>query len=132
TGSASISLTVTSSSTSPTATGNAAPSSIQPGGTTLLTVAVSPGSNPISTGIGVTGDLTSIGGVSNQQFYDDGTHGDATIGDSVFSFQATALGSSGLKSLPIAITDAQSRAGNTTISLSIQAPTTVKISQVYG
>jgi DNA/RNA endonuclease G (NUC1) len=124
--------------TPPTGTGAANPAAVQAGTSTLLTVAVTPGANPTSTGIGVTGDLSSIGGLNNQQFYDDGTNGDVTGGDNTFSFNATvsAATANGSKSLPITITDGQGRTGNASISLSVQsAPTpagAVVISQVYG
>jgi hypothetical protein len=129
TGSASISLTVTSPSTNPSGSGSANPVSLLPGATTLLTVNVTPGINPASTGIAVTADLTAIGGTATQAFADNGNNS--------FSFQATVSTSTaaGLKSLPIKITDDQARAGNTTIALTVQSPpppTTVKISQVYG
>ncbi len=132
-----ISLTVLVP-TPPSGTGAANPNPIQAGNSTLLTVNVTPGSNPTSTGIGVTGDLTSIGGSATQQFYDDGTHGDATADNNIFSFTAIVAAATpvGLKSLPIQITDAQSRTGNTSISLSVQAAPppagSVVISQVYG
>lgn len=134
----SISLTVTSPSTNPSGTGAANPSTVNAGSATLLTVTVTPGTNPVSTGIAVTGNLSSIGGSASQQFYNDGTHGDATSGDSVFSFNATVSSSTsaGAKTLPITITDAQSRSGTTSISLTVQAapvlPGAVVISQVYG
>jgi hypothetical protein len=48
-------------------------------------VTVVPGTNPLSTGIAVSGNLSAIGGASSQQFYDDGTNGDALAGDKVFS-----------------------------------------------
>src|SRR6201986_268046 len=75
--------------TNPSGAGAANPSSVIQGGSTLLTVLVNPGANPISTGITVTADLSSIGGSATQQFFDDGTNGDATIGDNVFSFATT-------------------------------------------
>jgi DNA/RNA endonuclease G (NUC1) len=71
------------------ATMSANPSSVPPGSTTLLTVNVLPATKPPSTGIAVSGDLTDIGGASLQVFYDDGTHGDVTPGDNIFSFLAT-------------------------------------------
>jgi Bacterial Ig-like domain (group 3)/Lamin Tail Domain len=136
-GSASISLNVTPSSTPPTGSGSANPSSLQSGNSTLLTVNVTPGSNPVSTGIGVVGDLSSIGGSSSQQFFDDGTHGDVVSNDNIFSFFSSVPGSTtpGAKSLPITISDAQARTSTTAISLTVQPPPppmTVKISQVYG
>lgn len=112
------------SPTSPTGIGLASPNSVQPGGLTLLTVAVTPGTNPTSTGLVVTGNLTLIGGSAAQAFFDDGTHGDSTAGDLKFSFHATvAIGTpAGAKSLAVAITDAQSRTGNTSITLTVQPP----------
>lgn len=71
------------------ATMSANPSSVPPGSTTLLTVNVLPATEPPSTGIEVSGDLSEIGGASPQAFYDDGTHGDVTPGDNIFSFLAT-------------------------------------------
>ena len=70
------------------ATISANPSTLPPGANTLLAVTVVPATTPPSTGITVTGDLTDIGGLATQPFYDDGTHGDATAGDNVFSFSA--------------------------------------------
>jgi len=136
-GSASIALTVTAASTAPTGTGSASPNSLQAGNSTLLTVNVTNGTNPTSTGLSVTGDLSSIGGSGSQQFFDNGTNGDVTGGDNIFSFQATVSVSTtpGAKSLPITITDAQARSSSTSISLTVQPPpppTTIKVSQVYG
>lgn len=71
------------------ATMSANPSTLPAGNNTLLTVNVLPATTPPSTGIAVTGDLSDIGGPASQQFYDDGTHGDVTPGDNVFSYIAT-------------------------------------------
>ena len=113
-------------STNPSGVGAANPSTVLAGASTLLTVAVTPGTNPASTGITVTGNLSSIGGSATQQFFDDGTHGDATAGDNTFSFQATVTSgtSAGAKSLPTTIADAQSRTGSATISLTVTVPAT--------
>ncbi|HVG20250.1 MAG TPA: Ig-like domain repeat protein [Blastocatellia bacterium] len=124
--------------TNPTGVGAATPNTVTPGGSSLLTVTVTPGTMPTSTGLAVTGDLSPIGGSANQQFFNDGTNGDAAANDSVFSFQATVSGGTtvGAKSLAVSITDAQSRAGATAVSLTVQSPTvpagSVVISQVYG
>src|SRR5581483_1410472 len=136
TGNTSISLSVLAA-TPPTGIGSANPSTVQVGSSTLLTVSVTPGSNPVSTGLSVTGDLSSIGGSGVAQFFDDGTHGDVTPNDNIFSLSATVAAgtSSGAKSLPITISDAQARSNSTTISVTIPSPpppTTIKISQVYG
>ena len=131
TGSASIALTVTSSSVSPTATGSANPNSLPYGNRTLLTVTVAAGANPTSTGLAVTGNLSSIGGSMTQTFYDDGTNGDAIAGDNVFSFNAIVAAATqpGAKSLPVTVTDAQSRTGNATINLTVTVPPQVTTAQ---
>jgi Big-like domain-containing protein/lamin tail-like protein len=113
-------------STNPSGVGSANPSTVVAGGTTLLSVVVTPGTNPASTALMVTSDLSSIGGSSTQSMFDDGTHGDAVAGDNVFSFQAAVSAGTtpGSKSLPVAIADAQSRSGSATISLTVAASST--------
>jgi endonuclease G len=104
--------------------GGASPSTIAPGGTTLLTVSVFPAANPPSTGIAVTGNLTGIGGAANQQFYDDGTNGDVTAGDNIFSYLTTVPNgaSGGTFGIVATATDAQMRSASVTINLTINAP----------
>lgn len=120
--------------TDPSGVGAATPAIVAPAGSSLLTVTVTPGANPTSTGIVVTGDLTEIGGSSSQSFFDDGTNGDVTSGDNTFSFLATvpAATTTGTKNLPVTITDAQARTGNTTITLIVHEVPLVVVSQVYG
>jgi len=117
-----ISVSIT---TNPTGIGAASPDTVTAGNSTLLTVAVSPGSSPTSTGLAVSCDLSSIGGSATQQFFDDGTNGgDVTSGDNIFSFEATVDSgtSPGAKSLPCTITDAEVRTGNASIALTVQVP----------
>lgn len=126
-----------SSSTPPTGTASAAPNPVLTDGGSLLTVTVVPGANPPSTGITVRGDLTGIGGAANQTFLDNGTNGDATANDNVFSFQAAipANLATGLKVLPITLSDAQSRTSSTNLSLQVRAPAVagdIVVSQIYG
>lgn len=136
-GSGSISLTV-QASTNPSGIGAASPNPVQLGANTLLTVTVTPGTNPTSSGITVTGDLTSIGGSASQQFFDNGLNGDNVAGDNVFSYNANVPGntSTGLKSLPIQISDAETRTASASISLTVQSPPppagSLAISQIYG
>ncbi|MDQ4120766.1 MAG: DNA/RNA non-specific endonuclease [Acidobacteriota bacterium] len=110
--------------TNPSAVGAANPNSLQAGNSTLLTVTVTPGTNPASTGIGVTADLTAINGSANQQFFDNGMNGDQTAGDNVFSYQALvpANVTSGAKTLPVNVSDTQARTATTSISVTITAP----------
>ena len=124
--------------TNPTGVGQANPNTIVAGASTLLTVTVTPGANPTSTGLAVTTDLSTIGGSATQMFFDDGTNGDVTPNDNVFSYNATVPISTtpGAKTLPFNITDAESRSGTGSISLTIQSPPPpsdhVVISQIYG
>jgi beta-lactamase superfamily II metal-dependent hydrolase len=116
-------LTDINTQTPPVGSGNATPSSVVPGGTTLLTVAVTPGQNPPSTGIFVTADLTSIGGAASQSFFDNGTNGDVTGGDGTFSFSAVVAPATTLggKTLPVTIVDSQARGSSASISLTVQS-----------
>jgi len=105
--------------------GSASPSAVPPGGVTLLTTTVTPATNPASTGITVTGNLSSIiGGSASQVFFDNGTNGDVTAGDNIFSFSVTIAGGEpgGLRVFPVAIADAQARTANASINLTITAP----------
>lgn len=113
-------------SNNPSGLGSASPSTVTPGANTLLTVFVSPGTNPPSIGLEVTANLSSIGGSSFQQFFDNGTNGDATANDRIFSYRApipvTAL--AGALGLPVTISDVQGRQTRITIGLTIEGTTT--------
>ena len=114
-------------STNPSGVGAADPSVVTRGGTVLLTVAVTPGVLPPSTGLTVTGDLTAIGGPASQAFYDDGTNGDLTAGDGTFSFETTIPVdmTTCTKSLPATIQDEQDRTGSASISLTVVVPAAI-------
>lgn len=121
--------------TNPSGAGAANPASVIQGGTTLLTVLVTPGANPTSTGIIVSGDLSSIGGSATEPFFDDGTNGDATAGNNTFSFSTivTVTTAPGTKTLPISISDAQGRNGSATITLTVTAaPLNLSIHDIQG
>jgi len=90
---------------------------------------VTPGTNPLSTGLTVTGDLSAIGGSSAQVF--------VAGANNVFTWSAAVSHTSatGNRSLPITIADDQGRLGAATIPLSVTAPlanSTIVISQIYG
>lgn len=108
----------------PFGTGAADPALVAAGDSTLLTVAVTPGANPPSTGLSVSGDLTPIGGAATQAFYDDGTNGDEAAGDNLFSFLAGVDGATppGVKSLEVTISDEQERTASVSISLEVLPP----------
>lgn len=102
----------------------ATPSTASPGGSLLFTVTVLPATTPPSTGIGVEGNLSSIGGLATQPFYDNGTNGDVTPGDNVFSFSATIpVGTVGGNYVITSVAhDAQSRSVNLNQSITVNAP----------
>ena len=104
--------------------GSANPNVAAPAANVLLTVRVTPADTPPSTGITVTANLSNIGGESNQIFFDNGTNGDATANDNIYSFAYTVPGNieGGTRNLAVTITDAQSRTANTAILLNINAP----------
>jgi hypothetical protein len=112
--------------TSPTGTGAASPASAPAGASVLLSVLVTPGVNPPSTGITVSCDLAAIGGSAAQTLFDDGTNGDVTAGDGTFSFSASVAAATtpGTKSLACTVTDAQARSGTATIALAVEGPPT--------
>src|SRR5262249_48172776 len=99
--------------TDPSGTGSANPASLLPGGSNLLTVNVTPGTNPTSTGLAITADLSLIGGSATQVFSGN---------NNTFTFTANVANGTtpGNKTLPFTITDAQSRSGTGSISLTVK------------
>ena len=90
---------------------------------------MTPGTNPLSTGLTVTGDLSAIGGSSAQVF--------EAAANNVFTWSAAVslTTARGNRSLPITIADDQGRLGAMTIPLNVTAPlanSTIVISQIYG
>ncbi len=106
------------------ANGGASPSTVSPGATTLLTVTVLPASSPASTGITVVGNLTNIGGAASQPFFDDGTNGDVTANDNVFSYSAVipSNAAGGTVGISATASDAQARSATVSFSININAP----------
>lgn len=103
---------------------SANPTTVSPGGNVLFTVTVIPATTPPSTGIAVVGNLTNIGGSATQTFFDDGTNGDPTGGDNVFSYLATVpVGSTGgVRNVTAVASDAQARTVNLNQNITINAP----------
>jgi len=101
------------------ASGAASPSAVNAGGTTLLTATVT-GDTPPTT---VSANLTAIGGSSSQALFDDGTNGDVTPNNGVYSFEATVSGASPVAfyALPFTATD-QVTTVNGSIGLSVLPP----------
>lgn len=107
--------------------GSAQRATTWPGGPLFVAITVVPGKYPTSSGTTVSADLTQLGGAASQRLFDDGTMGDATAGDNVFSFQMILPQSatSGTKNIQSTISDEQGR--NATVGLTVsvlsEAPT---------
>src|SRR5712691_957201 len=100
--------------TSPTASASASPSTVSSGDSTTLTVTVSPGAHPASTGIAVSGDLSSIGGSAAQAFIDNGS--------GTFTWLTAVSASAGAKTIPVSVSDAQGRSTTASIALTVTPP----------
>ena len=87
-------------------------------GVTLLQADVT---DPEGTAVTVTGDLRSAGGSGAQVFYDDGSHGDSTAGDHVFSFrlQVPAGTAAGAVTLMVTAEDADGQVASQGILLTV-------------
>nr|WP_263371142.1 Ig-like domain repeat protein [Granulicella cerasi] len=107
--------------------GTATPSSVTAGSTTLLTVAATAATNPTSTSLAVVGNLSAFGGSTTQAFYDDGTHGDKTSGDGIYSYSLAVPSGTAAANYTIALTasDSQARTASGSIALTIQPPAVV-------
>ncbi len=119
-------------STNPSGVGAAVPPTVEAGESALLTVAVTPGANPTSTGLAVVANLSAIGGSTAQSLFDNGSNGDVTAGDNVFSYLVTVPNGTAPASyaLPVIIMDAQGRSGSAAINLSVLM--TAAINQIQG
>jgi subtilisin family serine protease len=108
----------------PSGIGSATPAAVFFGGSTLLRVELAPATAPASTGVTMTADLTAIGGAAAQPLYDDGTHGDVTAADGIFSFDATVpmAATAGAYVIPVTIVDAQARTGAAQIAVRVMDP----------
>jgi len=100
--------------TNPSGTGTIGGGTSCPGVARLLTVNVVGGTNPVSTGINVSANLSAAGGSASQAFFNDGTNGDVTAGDNIWSFSFTPANPGAFAAMPFTITDAQARSGGGT------------------
>jgi predicted extracellular nuclease len=112
--------------TPPTGTGSADPSSVPAGASTTLSVVVTPGSNPSSTGVTVSADLSAIGGSATQAFTESPAAG-------TFTFVATVAADTpgGTYQLPVTVRDAQGRSSSTTITLEVLGEA-IRIADIQG
>ncbi len=125
--------------------GSSVPDGVCNGEVALFTVAVTPGRFPDSTGIQVSADISAVGGDTAQVFYDDGTNGDVTAGDNVFSYALrVCLPTPGTARMNALVTDQQGRSlqGDQANNIGpfiqlasgacVNSSSGVVISQIYG
>lgn len=114
---------VSAAPTPPSGTGIATPATLPNDGTSTsaLRVQVTPGTNPTSTGVTVTANLSALGGSATQTLVDDGTGCDTTAGDLEFCATTTAATTvtPGAFTLAFTITDAQARSGTGNLSITV-------------
>jgi len=106
-------ITVTVLPTPPSATGQAVPPVAPFGDTVQLQVGVVGGANPASTGIVVTGNLSTLGGSSAVTFQD--------IGGGIYSTEVLITSGMGgeTKTIPVNVQDAQGRTASTSITFKV-------------
>ncbi len=115
-----IAVTGTASgATNPVAVASASSLAVLPGQSVLLTITVTPGTSPASSGLTVTGDLTAIGGSATQAF-------SAGAGNT-FTYNATLPGNLtfGSKALSFSVADVQARAASAALLLSVRGNVTI-------
>jgi hypothetical protein len=114
-------VSVCAGHSAPTGIGSTSPATVCPGSSVTLFLAVTPGTNPASPVTGVTIDTSSVdnsGGVV--PMYDDGTHGDVTAGDGVWTTTANVFVSGPSNhALTAVITDALNTTGTASINVSV-------------
>ena len=90
-------------------------------GTALLTVHILDHNDDVNT---IEVNLSPLNGSSSQLMYDDGTNGDVTAGDNIYSYRVTVPDTvtAGDKSLSVTGTDVQSNTGTNTIKVTITNP----------
>lgn len=112
----------------------ASPASVVPTGTTLLTVTVVPATTPPSTGIQVVGDVTQLGGSATQTFVDDGTGGDVTPGDNVFSYLLSIPNGTiaGIYNVTAVASDAEMRFVNLNQNITVTGPPETENPLLFG
>ena len=112
-------ITATAVPTNPTAVASADSTNVIGGQNVTLTVTVTPGANPTSSGLVVTGDLTPIGGSSTQTL----TSGAGNTFTYAASVPANIAG--GSKLLNFSVVDDQSRTATASLTLNLRGNLTI-------
>jgi hypothetical protein len=94
--------------------------SVVEGQSGLLRVTTTAGANPASTATGVVINTTLIGGTSGVVLVDDGSNGDVTAGDGIFSRTITVnVPAQAVQNLPFVVTDSLGRTSNGTLAATV-------------
>ena len=98
--------------------------SVEQGQPLTVFASVSPATVPLSSGIGVTGDLSAVGGSSSTPFADNGVAPDMVANDQVFTAAVFVAPANpiGPRSMTVTATDAQSRQASHTITVNVTQP----------
>lgn len=107
--------------TDPALTVSATPNAVQAGEALVLRATVAPGQNPTSSGLAVIANLAAIGGAADAAMFDDGTHGDTTAGDLVFSLATSVAAGTlpGAKAIGIGVGDAEGRSASKALAVTV-------------
>jgi endonuclease G, mitochondrial len=113
---------------------SANPNTVSPNSSILFTVSVFPATTPPSTDISVTADLSSLGGPTSQAFFDNGTNGDVTPGDNVYSYVYAVPGNTdgGTFSVAAVVADAQARTADVSVTITVNAPLPGEAPLLFG
>ncbi len=100
----------------------ASPSTVDAGEAVLVSGRVTPGTNPGSSDVSVTANLSTIGGAAATSLLDDGTSGDEQAGDLTFSRRVVVAPQTtgGVKSLALQVRDGQNRSAAANLSLNVR------------
>lgn len=112
-------ITASEVPTNPTAVAAADSTNVTGGQSVTLSVTVTPGANPTSSGVAVTGDLSSIGGSSTQAF----TSGAGNTFTYVASLPTNLTG--GAKLLNFSVADDQGRTVTASLALNLRGSLTI-------
>jgi hypothetical protein len=90
-----------------------------------FTAAVTPATNPSSTSVMVTADLSNLGLSASAPLYDDGTHGDKVAGDGTYSLATAATSGTigAVAGLIVSATDSQGHIAQNVIPFTLMSGT---------
>ena len=119
--------------TLPAIDATAAPNPVIQFETLLVTSAVRGALTPPSTNLTVTADLGAFGGADAQSLYDDGSNGDVTAGDGIYSYLLAVTAAEGTHTIAARVRDAQGRSAQDVFAVVVQPPPLIRLThQIQG